>query len=103
VPARERCGAVIGWHETGGEQTDSQSDRVTPFAGTWAEYHCPDDGWVPLDASDPFRIHAGRDVAVLPTVVIRDRRDRTWAAMPEGEAECCHTLDVVGQRARVAE
>ena len=116
VPARERFGAVIGWHATGGEHTDSQVDRVTPFARTWAEYHCPHDGWVPVDvggahglepplagALDPFRIHTCADVAVLPTVVVRDRRDRTWAAMTEREAECCHTLHVVGQRAPVVE
>jgi hypothetical protein len=51
IPAREACGVLL---HAGGEEKAQVTKEVKargygPFAHTWAEFHTPDRGWVPVE------------------------------------------------------
>jgi hypothetical protein len=51
IPAREACGVLL---HSGGEEKPQVTKEVKargfgPFAHTWAEFHTPDRGWVPVE------------------------------------------------------
>jgi hypothetical protein len=50
IPARERCGGILS-KAAGCEDTliETRTRGFSPFTHTWAEFHAPDHGWVPVD------------------------------------------------------
>ncbi len=51
IPAREACGVLLhpGGEEKAQVTKEVKSCGYSPFAHTWAEFHAPDRGWVPVE------------------------------------------------------
>jgi glycosyltransferase involved in cell wall biosynthesis len=51
IPARDQCGAMFGRRiEPGAPLTvESTLRSISPFAHTWAEFHVPGRGWLPVE------------------------------------------------------
>lgn len=50
IPARERCGGVL-FKAAGGQShvIETRVRGLSPFTHSWAEFHSPPHGWVPVD------------------------------------------------------
>lgn len=50
IPTRECCGLIIESHRAGAPQFQGEScGCYSPFAHTWAEFYCPEQGWLPVE------------------------------------------------------